>query len=79
MSYNVDIEESMAANFTSLLERLTLPAAPEKLAVSIKVAAQILDVSPRTMKRMVADGRVKSHRVRGRRLVSYASLKQLIS
>jgi excisionase family DNA binding protein len=63
----------------SLIERLSLPPAPETLSVSMKTAARLIEVSERTMKRMVADGRVRSHRVRGRRLVSYASLKNLIS
>ena len=62
-----------------LIDRLTTPPLPHTLSVGVKTAARLLDVSERTVKRMIADGRVKSHRVRGRRLVSYQSLKNLIS
>jgi len=67
----------MASRINTVFERLRAPSSPP-VAVGIKTAARLLDVSDRIVKRMVQDGRVRSQRIRGRRLISYESLQSLI-
>jgi excisionase family DNA binding protein len=52
--------------------------APQRLTVSIKHAADLIDVNKRTMWRLIADGRIETIKVGRRRLVTYKSLQQLV-
>jgi excisionase family DNA binding protein len=52
--------------------------APQRLTVSIKHAADLIDVNKRTMWRLIADGRVETIKVGRRRLVLYSSLEELV-
>ena len=52
--------------------------APQQLTVSIKHAADLIDVNKRTMWRLIADGSIETIKVGRRRLVIYKSLQQLV-
>jgi excisionase family DNA binding protein len=51
--------------------------APRRRAHSVDAAAEALSVSPRTMRRMIADGRIKTIRVGYRVLVPDAELDRI--
>jgi len=46
----------MIVPLNGIVQRLTRPAAPENLSVSVKTATRLLEVSPSTVKRIVRDG-----------------------
>jgi excisionase family DNA binding protein len=68
----------MAARINTIFERLQPAPSPRVVSVGIKAAAQLLGVSDRTVKRLVHEGRVRSQRIKGRRLIDYDSLQSLI-
>jgi excisionase family DNA binding protein len=61
-----------------LTERLTLPAEPRSISVTVRTAARMLDVSESTIKRAIRSGQIRSSRVRGRRVIAYESLRNLL-
>jgi len=50
----------------------------ELISVSVKEAARRLGITPWTIYRMLDSGELEEMRVRGRRLVTYRSLKGLL-
>jgi excisionase family DNA binding protein len=50
----------------------------EPVAVDLKTAARALDVSERTLRRLVAAGRLKASRAGRRRLISTTELQRFL-
>ena len=54
-------------------------SADDRLAVSVDEAADKLDMGPSTIWKYIAEGRIKSVRVGGRRLITFEELRRILS
>jgi len=56
----------------------TKPYEPEPLAYDLRTAARLVDVSAATLRRRSAEGRLRTFRLGGKRIVCAASLRALL-
>ena len=64
---------------TTLARIVAQQTAAKQLCVSVREAASLTQVSESTLKRLVRDGRLRSRKVAGRRLIPVEALRQLFS
>jgi excisionase family DNA binding protein len=50
----------------------------EQLAVGVKKAAEVLDISPHTIRKMIRTGQVKASRIGRRVIISTEELRRLL-
>lgn len=64
-----------APNSAHSREGMSQPALP--LLVSVSAAARLLGLSPATVRRLIREGQLDAKKIRGRRLIPTAAIKQL--
>jgi excisionase family DNA binding protein len=69
----------METNNNTVSRRQGRLAHPQALAYGVDEAAHILSVSRRTLYELISEDKLKSAKIRGRRLITRASLEQLLA